>query len=222
MLDERTTDPAEVRAGVIAAWGAGRAVALHAVSEAEVAIALDVLRGAPAGLGPGPNRIEHAAVLPDALMEDVRASGAMVVGQPALVYDRGDVYLREYEAEQHGWLHRACSLLATGIPYAAGSDAPVTDPWPGPGFVAARRRRTWRGALLGVDEALSEQQALAALTLGPARAVGAAHELGQLRPGALADIAILDAAALDAADLQAWEGAVCFTIMEGKVVWERR
>src|ERR1700687_4573632 len=60
MIEENTCEPAEVRAHVAAAHAAGWAVALHATSEAEVAIALDAIRAAGPPLARGPHRIEHA------------------------------------------------------------------------------------------------------------------------------------------------------------------
>jgi predicted amidohydrolase YtcJ len=144
-----------------------------------------------------------------------------VVGQPALVYERGDVYRAEYQPELHGWLHRAGSLLRAGIPYAVGSDAPVTEPAPGLGLFAARTRLTRSGAALGPSEALDPGEALAAFTLAPAEAVGAAPVLGRLQPGALADVAVLDPEALDAPSIEGARRPVRLTIAEGRVVWRR-
>jgi predicted amidohydrolase YtcJ len=160
-------------------------------------------------------------VIADAWLPRLRALGAMVVGQPALVAERGDVYRGAYPTALHGWLHRAGSLLRAGVGYAAGSDAPVTEPAPGLGLSAARQRRTPDGAVLGADERLGPAEALAAFTLGPAQAVGVAHALGRLRPGMLADIAVLDPEALEAAAPAAARRLARVTLMEGRVVWRR-
>ncbi|MPZ14328.1 MAG: amidohydrolase family protein [Chloroflexi bacterium] len=221
MLDERTSDPREVRARVAEARGAGRSVALHAVSEAEVAIALDALRGSSAPPRRALDRIEHGSVIPDAWLDDLRAIGAAVVGQPALVYDRGDVYRTAYPPDLHGWLHRARSLVAAGVPYAVGSDAPVTDPAPGLALFALQRRTTRGGSLMARHEALTAAEALAACTLWPARVVGADGELGSLRPGALADLAVLDADVLETPSAETRDRQARMTIVEGRVVWRR-
>jgi predicted amidohydrolase YtcJ len=226
MLDEATSDPAAVRATVAAAHAAGHAVAIHAVSEAEVALALDALASSPRAPSSNahctaPDRIEHGAVIPDAWLGELRALGVMVVGQPALVAERGDVYRAAYPAEAHGWLHRAGSLLRAGIGYAAGSDAPVTEPAPGLGVYAARQRRTPDGAVLSPDERLGLTDALSAFTLGPARAVGMAHVLGRLQPGMLADLAILDPDALEPETPGAARRPARLTLSEGRVVWQR-
>jgi predicted amidohydrolase YtcJ len=222
MVNEATADLAAVRAAVVAARVADRRVAIHAVSEAEVAIALEALRGGgDRSGGLPPDRIEHGAVIADAWLDDLRALRVAVVGQPALVYERGDVYRAAYPPALQGWLHRARSLLRAGIRYAAGSDAPVTEPAPGLGLFAARQRRTREGAALGAAERLTAAEALSAFTVGPAAVVGAAHELGRLRPGMLADLAVLDADVLGGASLEAARRPVRLTISEGRVVWRR-
>jgi predicted amidohydrolase YtcJ len=221
MLDEATSTPAEVSVWIDTAHTAGHAVALHAVSEAELAIALEALRSVePARGAPGPDRIEHGAVIPDAFLNDLRRVGVTVVGQPALIAERGDVYRSEYPPELYSWLHRAGSLLAAGVPYAIGSDAPVTDPSPMVALAAARQRRTPYGAVLGADEALGFKEAVTAMTLGPSRAVGMAHELGHLRPGAIADMVVLDPE-VEIDDPQPTTRSARLTIVEGRIAWRR-
>jgi predicted amidohydrolase YtcJ len=243
MLDEATTDPRAIQRVVVEARLAGQAIAFHAVSEAELLMVLDALRAAPPRDGAtasahdgdhldfvhglearasrqGPDRIEHGAVIPDAWLADIAATGVCVIGQPALVAERGDVYASRYPSEQHGWLHRARSLVEAGIGYAASSDAPVTEPDPRAGMIAARNRVTPSGATLGADEALTSMQALAAVTTWPAQAIGAESELGVLRPGARADIAILDPGTLEAdAATHGW--TTRYTLASGRIVWQR-
>lgn len=224
MLDEATSDPAAVRGQVAAAHAAGYAVALHAVSEAEVAIALDALRAAQQAAPPDrrprlPDRIEHGAVIPDAWLPDLRALGVTVVGQPTLVYERGDVYRAAYPPALHGWLHRAASLLRAGVAYAAGSDAPVAELNPAIGLYAARHRQARDGSVLGPGEALDPHSALAAFTLGPAQAIGAAHWLGRLRPGLVADVAVLDPDTLTAPAPPDATRPARLTILAGRIVW---
>lgn len=229
MLSELDADPSDWRRAVAEVRAAGRAVAVHAVSEAELVLALDALSVALDALSvpggdrsrSGPDRIEHGAVIPDELLGDLERAGVSVVGQPGLLYERGDVYQREFAPELLCWVHRAGSLLRSGIPYAIGSDAPVQEPRPLVSYLAARRRLTRSGATFGLSDALTEAQALEALTLGPAQAVGAAQELGRLRPGALADIAVLDPGLLEAPSIEAALRPVRMTIRAGRIVWRR-
>ncbi|MCA1645004.1 MAG: amidohydrolase family protein [Chloroflexi bacterium] len=218
MLDEQTSDPAAVRQAVAEVHQAGRSVAVHATSAAELAIALDALRTTPRPPGTGPDRIEHGAVIPDALMPAVRQARVIVVGQPALVAERGDFYRAEFALQAHGWLHRARSLLDAGIPYAIGSDAPLTEPDPALWLRAAQQRRAPTGAVLGPRETLTPLQALAACTHPPGCAPGLAGAPGTLAAGARADLVVLDARILDADGCDFLEGMVKLTIAGG-VPW---
>src|SRR5579884_2662144 len=111
----------------------GRRVAVHAATEAELAMALPHLRAG--------DRVEHGAVIPDEWLAGIKDKALIVVGQPALAFQRGDIYAADHPPEQHGWLHRARSLVEAGIPYAIGSDAPVTEPSPALMLHAAQNRK---------------------------------------------------------------------------------
>jgi predicted amidohydrolase YtcJ len=221
MLEERSADVDQIRTQVSEVWAAGHAVAVHAVSEAEVTLALEVLRSRRPGLSRGPNRIEHGSVIPDGCVDDLAGSGIAVVGQPAMIASRGERYRAAYPSEMHGWLHRAASLLRAGVTYAIGSDAPAGPASPFASLFAARRRLTEGGRGLGPDDALDRAAALAALSLGPSAVVGADSWLGRLRPGAMADIAILDSWLVDPVVAPAPADTARMTVMEGRVVWER-
>ena len=220
MVNEAAADLTELRETARWASAAGRSVAIHATSEAEVALALDLVRNC-ARPAASPHRIEHGSVIPDPFLAEIHSVGVAVIGQPTLIELRGDAYRAEYPPELHGWLHRAQSLIDAGILYAVGSDAPVTDPIPGRALFAARQRRTGSGVVLGLEERLNTVDALQALTLGPARAIGSAHELGHLRPGALADLVVLDPEQLAATSPEDADRPVWMTIMDGRVVWSR-
>lgn len=226
MLDERDLEVDDLRNSVRKAHAAGHAVAVHAVSEAEVAVALDLLGSPRPATTRAPDRIEHGAVIPDDSIPDLARHRIAVVGQPALVWERGSHYLREYPPELHPWLYRAASLVHADVLYAASSDAPVTRPNPLASLYTLMSRTTREGSTLGAGEALPFLQALRAHTLEPARAVGAEGELGRLSPGARADLVVLATAEpTDLARLSSGEPApalasVRCTIRDGQVVWE--
>jgi predicted amidohydrolase YtcJ len=209
LLDEATANPDQLRDLADNARAHGFRLAVHAATEAELVLALSILQ-------PG-DRVEHGAVIPDDMLADIRDKGVTIVGQPALVYDRGDYYLGDHPSDQHGWLHRARTLVDNGIPYAIGSDAPVGPFSPETARLGATRRLTRGGQILGEDERLSPHQALEAMTLQPARAVQAEHELGILRPGALADITVLDPDFLDAASAEPRKARL--TMVGGRILW---
>jgi predicted amidohydrolase YtcJ len=196
-------------------------VALHAISEAELVLALAALADQPSSPPRwAPDRIEHAAVIPDALLADVKAARVTIIGQPGLVYTRGDRYRADYPPQQHGWLHRVGSIVAEGIPYVASSDAPVSKPDPELALFVARHRLTRAGQILGASERVDFERALHSLTAAPAQAVGMWPTLGVLRPGACADVAVLDRDALDPQQRPP-ERSVRLTVKDGHLVWRR-
>lgn len=165
------------------AWG--RAVAVHCVTAAELALTLAVFQ--TAGARPG-DRIEHGSVIAPEALAAVRDLGLTVVTQSVFVAERGDRYLAEVDPRDQPDLYRGASLLAAGIPLAASSDAPYADPDPWRGIAAAIHRRTASGQVLGPAERLAPERALG-LYLdaqdAPGRrartvSVGAAADLGLL------------------------------------------
>ena len=178
---------------------AGRTVAVHCVTRAELVLALaawDVV-----GTRPG-DRVEHGAVVPVEMIPRLRELGLVVVTQPGLVAARGDQYLADVDADDVGHLWRCGSLLAAGVGMAAGSDAPYGDPNPWHAIAAARDRQTPSGVVLGADERIPARRALDLYLAplhdpaGPPRhvAVGAPADLCLLTEPL--DVALADPAAV--------------------------
>ncbi|MDA0225684.1 MAG: amidohydrolase [Proteobacteria bacterium] len=89
-------------------------------------------------------------------------------------------------------MNACATALATGVPLAIHSDAPVTPL--GPLFTAwcAVNRRTASGRLLGAHERISVADALRTITLGAAFTLKLDGELGSIEAGKQADFAVLE------------------------------
>ena len=118
----------------------------------------------------------------------LRASGVTVVTQPNFVAERGDDYLADVAPEEQPDLWPVASLLAAGIPVAAGTDAPYGRPDPWALVHAAATRRTAAGHPLGRAERLDPRRALD-LLLGPADRPGGPPR--RVAAGAPADLCLL-------------------------------
>jgi predicted amidohydrolase YtcJ len=155
----------EATAFIAAAHRQDRGVAIHCVSEIELVFALAAIE--EAGPHPG-DRIEHASVASPELVARMAALRLAVAAQPHFVFERGDRYLLDVEERHQGDLYRLRSLQAAGIVLAGGSDAPFgsADPWQA--IMAAVTRRTRDGAVIGIDEALTPEAALALYLADPA------------------------------------------------------
>lgn len=215
LLDERAPPPfAALVRRIGDAHGAGRAVAIHCVTRAELVLALSALE--QAGVREG-DRIEHASVAPPELVAWLARLGVAVVTQPGFVRSRGDAYLAEVEPRDRAWLYRCAGFAAVGVALGAGTDAPFGEPDPWRAMQAAVDRRTAAGETLGAGEALAPERALALFTT-PADAPGGAPR--RIAPGARADLCLLDRPWSRARDALASD-AVVATIGDGQILYRR-
>lgn len=186
--------PDQLNALVATSRRADIGLAVHAIGDRAAAMVLDALERAPRRTTRlPPDRIEHLQLLrPD---DRSRFAALDVTASVQPVHCAAD-----REMVEACWADRASlaypwrSLASAGARLAFGSDAPIETVNPFAGLFAAVHRRfaqdgthDWHPA-----EALEIGEALAAYTIGPARAMGRTDE-GHLEPGALADIAVLDA-----------------------------
>lgn len=191
----------------------GRSTAIHCTTETELVFALAALEAA----GPmGGDRIEHAGVAPDHLVAEMARMGLQVVSQPHFIAERGDQYLRDVDQQDQPYLYRLGAFQRAGMVLAAGSDAPfgTCDPWAA--MRAAISRRTAAGELIGPDEALTPEEALA-LYLGDPQDLR--KERG-IEPDAPADLCLLDRPWAEAR-LRLQADDVRATLVGGSIVHDR-
>jgi predicted amidohydrolase YtcJ len=200
----------------------GFPVAIHALDPPALVSALHAIRLARTRL-PRPelrHRIEHCALCPDALLDELAELRVTVVTQPSFLWHHGPRYLAEIEPEQHPWLYRVKSFLDRGIPVAGSSDAPVVPPHPLQGVSAAATRQTPDGRSIGPAERIGVEAAVWLFTQGGAWACGREAELGSIAPGKLADLVVLHADPTRVPPQQIREIAPRMTIVDGIVRWK--
>ncbi|HEY4378652.1 MAG TPA: amidohydrolase family protein, partial [Acidimicrobiales bacterium] len=171
----------DLTARISAAHDAGRAVAVHCVTDVQLVLAL------AAGLDQR-DRVEHGSLVSHDLLPVLAAAGPTLVVQPGLVLTRGDRYLAEVDPADLPGLHRLRSFVDAGLPVALSSDAPYGPPDPWVSIAAAVDRQTADGAVLGAGESLDPLDALARFTGPSADPANPAR----LVPGAPADLVVLD------------------------------
>lgn len=191
--------------------GAGRPVAVHCVTAAQLVVTIAALRAAG---GHPQDRIEHAAVVPHDNVADLGELGVTVVTQPNLVAERGDHYLADVPAAEHPQLWRVASLLEATVPVALSTDMPFGhgDPWTA--MRAAVYRTTPSGAVLSANECVSAREALTMFLGRPDRPA----QPRTVAVGEPADLCVLsEPPATALAELDA--GMVAATIIGGELVY---
>ncbi|MER6808144.1 amidohydrolase family protein [Spirillospora sp. NPDC000708] len=163
----------------------GRAVAVHCVTREALLLLLAAL--GETGVHDG-DRIEHAALVPAESIGELARLGLRVVTQPGFIADRGDDFLRNVPAFDHGDLYRCRRLSDAGVPVALSSDAPYgpLDPWTV--IDSAVHRRTNSGAIVNGDEAITARAALLSYLTSPDDLGGRTRGI---RAGAAADLVLL-------------------------------
>lgn len=176
----------ELCAWIEAAHRDGRAVAIHCVTRVELVFAQAAFAAAGCRRG---DRIEHASLAPLDAIAEIASLPLTVVTQPHFLRERGDDYRRDVAPHEQPDLYRCRSWRERGVELAAGTDAPFgeADPWAV--MRASVERCSAGGALLGADEALAPEAALALFT-GPGERPGAAPR--RIEAGAVADLCLLD------------------------------
>lgn len=210
--DHEPPDWQNLRAEVVAAREAGRAVAIHAVTRESLVVSLAVL--AEVGTIAG-DRIEHAALVDDDVLP--MFEGQAVVTQPAFIVERGDEYLRDVPPAEHDVLYRYAGLLAADVRVAPSSDAPFATPDPWQTIAAAVNRETRGGAALGRAERVPAARVLAGYLSPPDDPGGPPRRLIRGAPADLCVLRVPLAEALRTPDAD----AVLATVQAGEVVYQR-
>ncbi|GAA3014188.1 amidohydrolase [Actinokineospora diospyrosa] len=219
-------DPAEIVAHIVDGHRAGWQLAVHAIGDRAVDLALDALADAQRRYPrtDARHRIEHAgAVRPDQLPRFAEL-GISAVVQPGFLYYNGDDYAAVMGPDRADWLYRGQGFLDHGVDLVGSSDRPVTNGAPLRAIQFMVTRRTSKGNEVGPAEAVSVAEALRAFTITAARACRMEDSVGSLVEGKLADLTVLadDPHTVDPAsigDIPVVATAIDGAIVHGAPLW---
>lgn len=191
----------------------GRTIAVHCTTEIELVYTLACFDAAGAMRG---DRIEHAGVAPDHLIAEMKRLGLWAVSQPHFISERGDQYAQDVDARDLKSLYRLSAFRNAAIPLAAGSDAPFgsLDPWAA--MAAAVSRTTRDGLVMGLEEALTPDEAVALFLADP---IDLSRQR-RIEMGGPADLCLLECP-WNAARLRLSADDVCLTVGGGDIIYNR-
>lgn len=211
----------DLRKMIIQGHLTGWTVATHAIGDAAIDHVLDAFAEAQRLL-PRPevrHRIEHFALTSPEQVERAAQLGVVPVPQGVFISDFGDGMAAATDAELHGGIYRLKSLLKAGHVLPGSTDSPVSDANPLRCIHDMVNRHTASGALLGLEERLTVQEAVQAYTYGSAYAAGAENDMGSLSTGKLADFVVLSDDLFSVAEEKISQVDVGATFVGGELVY---
>jgi predicted amidohydrolase YtcJ len=139
------------------------------------------------------HRVHHAYLPTEtALTAMAKHKIPAVVSNPFL-WSLGESYRISIGDERAARMMPMRTYLDRGVPLAGSSDSPVATHNPWIGMASAITRTTVQGTVLGADERLTPDEALAMYLTGGAFVLNRQAAIGRIAPGTMADLVVLDA-----------------------------
>ncbi len=172
-------------------WDAGLGVRVHSNGDRAQTATLAALANLRES---GDNRfvIEHAGLMSPEHVNRALENRAVVSAASHYVHYLGEVYQAALGETRGAWIEPLNSLSQAGVPVTLHSDAPLAPPLPLKAASVHLTRLTREGNVLTPKERLSKKEALEAITLDAAYALGLENELGSIEQGKRADFTILE------------------------------
>ncbi|MDP2872579.1 MAG: amidohydrolase [Bacillota bacterium] len=218
--------PENLNVMVRKAHDCGRQVAVHAIGDRAVALALDAIEAAVAAnpRADHRHRIVHAQALAPDLIPRLAQARVVVDIQPK--FTTGELFWAPDRLGPERVPYSYCwrTMLEAGVRCAGGSDCPVEPLEPLWGIYAAVTRSAMDGQRPEgwlPQEKLDPLTAVKLFTLDAAYGAFEEHIKGSLEPGKLADLVVLDRAPDRVAPHEIKDLTVEMTVVGGRTVYER-
>jgi predicted amidohydrolase YtcJ len=175
---------------------AGLRVAVHAIGDRALDIALDAYEQAPdrtAWDSSGDDRIEHGFVAPGPdRLERMARLGLTLSQQPGFIESSGSTFAHVFQDGQLNGFLPVAGARARGVRVILNSDYPNAPADPFVTLRCAVTRRSNEGQVVGEAEAVDLASAFHMMTEAPARTIGRQGRAGRLAEGMLADLFVTD------------------------------
>ncbi len=163
------------------------------------------------------HRIEHASLLKDDVVEDIKELGLIVSCQPPFMTSEATWLEKRIGKERIHYAYPYKTLVDNGIVIAAGSDCPVEEPDVINGIYALVNRYG-----IAPEQGISVKEALKTYTINGAYAAFEENIKGSIKPGKFADLVILDKNPLEIPKEDLNTISILETIIRGKSVFRKK
>jgi predicted amidohydrolase YtcJ len=217
--------PAKMNALVSEAYRRGLTVHIHAIGDLAVKDSLDAFEAARKA-NPDTHLPFVMTHVQFADPEDIPRFGQLhVISALQLVWAVADPSTNEQvkpyiDPEIYRWQYPARSILDTGGMIAGASDWPVSTANPFAAIFQAETRSGPQG-VLDAAQRMPRLAMLYAYTRNSAEALDLSSEIGSIKPGKRADLALIDRDVLTVPAEELKSAAVIFTMFGGKIVYGR-
>jgi predicted amidohydrolase YtcJ len=213
-----TVDPLELRTDVARAAAAGLAVAIHAIGDRAVRVALDAVAPTRITSPALRQRLEHIQLVRQEDLARFGALGVIASMQPIHCTSDRDLADRYWGPKRTPRAYPWRALIKGGAVLAFGSDAPVEpiDPLLGIHAAVTRRRPSDKDAWFP-EQRLTLDEALHAYSAGAAYSTGREREWGTLEVGMRCDATVVDRDLAKLREDELLEAKVSATITDGVV-----
>ena len=199
---------------VLKAHKAGLQLAVHAIGDRAIDVVLKtfekVLKEAPKVNHR--HRIEHASVLNEKLIQQMKRLGVIASVQPHFIVS--DFWVEDRLGKERArWVYPFKTLLKEGVVVCAGSDCPVEPISPLLGVWAAVAKQP------NLEEKLTVEEALRLYTVNAAYAAFEEKLRGTIEEGKLADLVVLSEDPFEIEPENLKDIRVLMTIVGGQIVY---
>ncbi|MEM8892080.1 MAG: amidohydrolase family protein, partial [Bacteroidota bacterium] len=199
----------------------GWQIAIHAQGDLAIREILDVLENVPEGKDKR-TRLEHCMLLAESSISKMKALGVSPNFHVNHLYYYGQALRNEIIG-----IERAEKLLPVkaaanaGLAYSLHADKPMFESDPISLMSTAIQRQTRQGDTLGLNQALSIEEALRALTVNAAWQIQMEDKIGSIKVGKYGDFVVLDKNPLQTAPENFRDISILQTIVSGNTVYKK-
>ena len=210
------TKPPQIVPTIEPYWRAGLGVRIHSNGDRAQTATLNALETLRADSSDNRFIIEHAGLMSPLHIARAANLKAGVSAASHYVNYLGNAYQAPLGSRRGAWIEPLNSLSRAGVRVTLHSDAPLAPPIPLKAASVHMTRATREGNVLTPTETLSAHEALEAITIDAAFALGLEDEIGSIVTGKRADFTILDQNPLEIPGEDWPEIGVWGVVLEGK------